>query len=143
MAADRVAVLLDAGVDPGDLGVIAAYSGQVSEIRRALADRGVDRPALTVDTVDSFQGGEREAVVVSFARSNDQCDAGFLEHPEEGPRRLNVALTRARRHLSLVGDWDTLTRPGSHREPEESCADVYAALHDTLADLDAARLTSR
>jgi len=143
VAADRVAALLDAGVDPGDLGVIAAYSGQVSEIRRELADRGLDRPALTVDTVDSFQGGEREAVVVSFARSNDQCDAGFLEHPEEGPRRLNVALTRTRRHLSLVGDWATLTEPASHRDPDDSCADVYAALHGALADLDGARLTSR
>lgn len=143
VVADRVAAILDAGVDPGDLGVIAAYSGQVSEIRRELADRGLDRPALTVDTVDSFQGGEREAVVVSFARSNDARDAGFLEHPEEGPRRLNVALTRARRHLSLVGDWDTLTEPASHRDPEDSCADVYAALHDALADRDAARLTGR
>jgi len=143
VVADRVATVLDAGVDPGDLGVIAAYSGQVSEIRRALSDRGIDQAALTVDTVDSFQGGEREAVVVSFARSNDQCDAGFLEHPEEGPRRLNVALTRARRHLSLVGDWATLTEPASHRDPGESCADVYAALYDTLDGLDASRLTSR
>jgi len=143
VVADRVATLLDAGVDPGDLGVIAAYSGQVSEIRRALADRGLDRAALTVDTVDSFQGGEREAVVVSFARSNDDNDAGFLEHPEEGPRRLNVALTRARRHLSLIGDWETLTEPASHRDPADSCAAVYAALYDRLADLDAARLVSR
>ncbi|SEW19688.1 AAA domain-containing protein [Halobacterium jilantaiense] len=143
VAAERAAAILDAGVDPGDVGVIAAYSGQVSEIRRALADRGLDRSALTVDTVDSFQGGEREAVVVSFARSNDAHDAGFLEHPEEGPRRLNVALTRARRHLSLVGDWETLTKPAGHRDSEDSCAGVYAALYDALADLDAARLTSR
>jgi len=143
VVADRVAAVLDAGVDPGDIGVVAAYSGQVSAIRRALADRGLDRPALTVDTVDSFQGGEREAVVVSFARSNDADDAGFLEHPAEGPRRLNVALTRARRHLSLVGDWDTLTKPANHRDPEASCAAVYAALYDTLATLEAARLTSR
>jgi superfamily I DNA and/or RNA helicase len=142
VVADRVATLLDAGVDPGDLGVIAAYSGQVSEIRCNLVERGLDQAAFTVDTVDSFQGGEREAVVVSFARSNDTHDAGFLEHPEEGPRRLNVALTRARCHLSLVGDWDTLTEPASHRDSEESCADVYAGLHDALADLDAARLTS-
>jgi len=143
VVADRVARLLDAGVDPGDVGVIAAYSGQVAEVRSALADRGLDRPALTVDTVDSFQGGEREAVVVSFARSNDARDAGFLEHPEAGPRRLNVALTRARRHLSLVGDWDTLAEPASHRDPDESCADVYADLHDYLADHPDARLHGR
>jgi hypothetical protein len=143
VVADRVETILDAGIDPGDVGVIAAYTGQVSEVRGVLADRSLDRPALTVDTVDSFQGGEREAVVVSFARSNDASDAGFLEHPEEGPRRLNVALTRARRHLSLVGDWTTLTEPASHRSPEESCAAVYADLHDFLADHPDARLHSR
>ncbi|MGB9961119.1 AAA domain-containing protein [Halobacterium sp. MBLA0001] len=143
VVADRVDTIRRAGVEPGDLGVIAAYSDHVSAIRGVLADRGLDRPALTVDTVDSFQGGERDAVVVSFARSNDAHDAGFLEHPAAGPRRLNVALTRARRHLSLVGDWATLTDPASHRSPAASCADVYADLYDTLADHADARLFNR
>jgi hypothetical protein len=139
--ADRVARALAAGADPSDVGVIAAYSGQVREIRDRLGERGLAHPALTVDTVDSFQGGERDAIVVSFARSNPDANAGFLEHPAEGPRRLNVALTRARRHLALVGDWDTLTEPAAHRDPGNSCADVYAALWDALAVTDAASQT--
>ncbi|WP_232703115.1 AAA domain-containing protein [Halobacterium wangiae] len=137
VVADRVASLLDSGVAPADVGVIAAYSGQVREIRSRLGNLDRDTHGLTVDTVDSFQGGEREAVVVSFARSNPAGNAGFLEHPKEGPRRLNVALTRARKHLALVGDWDTLTTRASHRSPEESCADTYAALYEALTGMDA------
>jgi hypothetical protein len=143
VVADRVARALDAGVDPSDVGVIAAYSGQVREIRGRLTDRGLADPALTVDTVDSFQGGERDAIVVSFARSNPDANAGFLEHPDEGPRRLNVALTRARSHLALVGDWATLTERAAHRDPGESCADTYARLRDTLAAREDARITQR
>ncbi|MFB6073295.1 MAG: AAA domain-containing protein [Halobacterium sp.] len=137
VVADHVAALLDAGVRPGDVGVIAAYTGQVREIRSRLGGLDADTTGLTVDTVDSFQGGERDAVVVSFARSNPDANAGFLEHPAEGPRRLNVALTRARRHLALVGDWDTLGTPAAHRSPGESCAAVYADLYDALAAMDA------
>ena len=132
VVADRVTSLLDADVAPSDVGVIAAYSGQVREIRSRLGNLDRDTDGLTVDTVDSFQGGERDAIVVSFARSNDDDNAGFLEHPHEGPRRLNVSLTRARKHLVLVGDWDTLTTRATHRGPEESCADTYADLHETL-----------
>ncbi|WP_232686552.1 AAA domain-containing protein [Halobacterium zhouii] len=133
---DRVETLLDAGVAPADVGVIAVYSGQVREIRSRLGGLDRDTNGLTVDTVDSFQGGERDAIVVSFARSNPDANAGFLEHPEEGPRRLNVSLTRARKHLALVGDWDTLATRAAHRDPAESCADTYAALRDKLAGLD-------
>jgi hypothetical protein len=133
---DEVRRLADAGVEPADVGVIAAYSAQVERIRSRLADaefQGVG--GVTVDTVDSFQGGEREAVVVSFVRSNEAGRSGFLEFPAEGPRRLNVALTRARKRLVLVGDWETLGAVSPDRSPEESCADVYAAL---AHDLDAA-----
>ncbi|MFB6271117.1 MAG: C-terminal helicase domain-containing protein, partial [Halobacterium sp.] len=131
---EEVRRLADAGVDPGDVGVIAAYSAQVERVRSRLAASGVEGAhRATVDTVDSFQGGERDAVVVSFVRSNDDGSSGFLEFPEEGPRRLNVALTRARKRLVLVGDWDTLSAVSPDRSPENSCADVYAALADDLA----------
>jgi hypothetical protein len=137
---DEVRRLADAGVDPADVGVIAAYSAQVQRIRSRLADTDVEGVGrVTVDTVDSFQGGEREAVVVSFVRSNDAGRSGFLEFPEEGPRRLNVALTRARKRLVLVGDWDTLGAVSPDRSPEESCADVYAALSDELDAADRLR----
>lgn len=61
--------------------------------------------ALEVDTVDGFQGREREVVVVSLVRSNDRGDVGFLEDP----RRFDVALTRARRKAVVMDDLETVT----------------------------------
>ncbi|WP_227259622.1 AAA domain-containing protein [Salarchaeum japonicum] len=122
--------LRDHGLGAADVGVIAAYTGQVRLLRQRLGDAGFSD--VTVDTIDSFQGGEREGVVVSFVRSNDAHASGFLELPDEGPRRLNVALTRARKRLVLVGDWTTLGTTAAHRTPGESCADVYGRLADHL-----------
>jgi len=91
---------------------------------------------ITIDTVDSFQGGEREAIIVSFVRSNDRGNSGFLEFPEEGKRRLNVALTRARKRLVLIGNWGTLGTVATHRSVEDSCADCYQALAEHLRKRD-------
>lgn len=130
---DEIRRLAATGVHLADVGVIAAYSAQVDRIRSRLATADVeDAERVTVDTVDSFQGGEREAIVVSFVRSNDDGRSGFLEFPRAGPRRLNVALTRARKRLVLVGDWATLSAVSPDRAPASSCADVYAALADEL-----------
>jgi DNA replication ATP-dependent helicase Dna2 len=99
--ADRVAAVveayLDAGVAPSDVGVIAPFRAQVAEIDRRV-------PAgVTVDTVDRFQGSSEEVIVVSFVAT------GALEGPVfEDTRRVNVALTRARRALALVGDAEAL-----------------------------------
>nr|WP_255666241.1 AAA domain-containing protein [Haladaptatus sp. DYF46] len=129
---EEVTKLVDAGVAPKDIGVISMYRGQVGEIRSRLHRTGENAGRVTVDTVDSFQGGEREAVVVSFVRSNDAGNAGFLELPNEGPRRLNVALTRARKRLVLVGDWETLASVSPNRRSENSCARLYAELATKL-----------
>ncbi|NMB89634.1 MAG: DNA-binding protein, partial [Chloroflexi bacterium] len=71
---------------------------------RGLAER-LGRPELEIDSVDGFQGREKEAVVVSLVRSNRQGEIGFLEDV----RRMNVALTRARRKLIVIGDSATVT----------------------------------
>lgn len=134
-----VSQLLFAGLRPRQIGVITAYSGQVGKIRARLADlEAVDRDVdqIHVGTVDSFQGGQRDAIVVSFVRSNPEGFTGFLTFPQEGPRRLNVALTRAKKRLVLVGNWDTLGTVAPDRRPADSCADVYARLADHLADRD-------
>lgn len=89
----------EAGVRPEDIGVIAPYRAQVRRLR--------DHPALAgveVDTVNSFQGREKEAVAVSFVRSNDDGEVGFVADQ----RRLTVALTRGRRAWFGVGDSATL-----------------------------------
>jgi superfamily I DNA and/or RNA helicase len=96
----KVRALLGAGVRAEDVGVIAPYSAQVRLLRERL---GV--PGLEVDSVDGFQGREKEAVVLSLVRSNAEGEVGFLADV----RRMNVALTRARRKLLVVGDSATLS----------------------------------
>ncbi|WP_336207179.1 DEAD/DEAH box helicase [Nonomuraea sp. LPB2021202275-12-8] len=92
-----------------DWAVIVPYKAQAELIRSKLGG-GTD-VAGHVDTVDSFQGGERDLVVYGFTRSNAQRKIGFLKEL----RRLNVAISRARAQLVVVGDQATLTRA---REPE-------------------------
>ncbi|QCC48880.1 AAA family ATPase [Halobellus limi] len=98
--ADRVAEIVDAyvaaGVDPDDVGVIAPFRAQVAEIGR--------RTDVTVDTVDRFQGSAKEVIVVSFV-ATDALDGPIFEDY----RRINVALTRAKKALALVGDAEALS----------------------------------
>jgi len=120
--AKQVSLLVEVGVPPKNIGVIAD-SGQPGKIVGQIHNLDIGNPGqITVDTVDSFQGGEREAIVVSLVRSNDEGYSGFLEFPEEGPLRINVALTRARKRSVLIGDWETLGARVPHRSPKESCA---------------------
>ncbi|WP_158059242.1 AAA domain-containing protein [Halorussus halophilus] len=131
---EEVERLVSNGVDAEDVGVISMYRGQIGKIRSRLRETGIDGiGGVTVDTVDSFQGGEREAIVVSFVRSNDEGRSGFLEFGDEGARRLNVALTRARKRLVLVGDWETLSAVAPNRTAENSCAELYDELSEQLA----------
>ncbi len=97
----RVQELLAAGLDPRELAVITPYRAQALWLRERLAEL----PDVEVDTVDAFQGREKDAVLVSLVRSNAQQQLGFLEDL----RRLNVAITRPRRHLFVVGDSATVT----------------------------------
>ena len=97
--ADRVAEIVEsfiaAGADPDSIGVIAPFRAQVAEISR--------RVGVTVDTVDRFQGSSKEIIILSFVAT------GRLEGPLfEDHRRINVALTRAKKGLVLVGDREAL-----------------------------------
>ena len=105
VVATHVHALITAGVRPEDIGVLTPYSAQVSLITKLL--RGT-YPAVEVNTVDSFQGREKEAVVFSLVRSNDKNEVGFLKDE----RRVNVAVTRPRCHLCVVGDAETVGRGG-------------------------------
>jgi predicted DNA helicase len=98
----KVAALVDAGVPGSEIGVITPYAAQVRLLRERL-----DLPGLEIDTVDGFQGREKEAIVISLVRSNLRQEIGFLADI----RRMNVALTRARRKLLVIGDSATL---GAH-----------------------------
>jgi ATP-dependent RNA/DNA helicase IGHMBP2 len=97
-----VTALREAGVPDNAIGVVTPYNAQVQLLRTRL---GTD-DGLEIGTVDGLQGREKEAVVLSLVRSNEAGVVGFLAEL----RRLNVALTRARRHLTIVGDSATLAR---------------------------------
>ncbi len=99
LVARKVRELLDAGLAAADLAVIAPYGAQVRLLRELLPIAG-----LEIDSVDGFQGREKEAVVISLVRSNAVGQIGFLSDI----RRMNVAMTRARRKLLMIGDTATL-----------------------------------
>lgn len=104
----RLRQLLDAGLAPEQIAIIAPYSAQVSLLReRAHATVGAAiAERIEIDSVDAFQGREKEAILVSLTRASGSTPGqiGFLSDL----RRINVALTRARRHLLVVGDSATL-----------------------------------
>ena len=104
LVAREVERVLALGVAPGDVAVISPYDAQVQRLRQLLAVRVEE--GLEVDSVDGFQGREKEAVVVSLVRSNDLGEVGFLSDV----RRMNVAITRARKKLVVVGDSATVAR---------------------------------
>ena len=91
--------LIDVGVKPGEIAIIAPYAAQVRLLRRSSNYNGIE-----IDTVDGFQGREKECVLISTVRSNPDGEIGFLGDA----RRMNVAITRARRKLLVVGDSATL-----------------------------------
>ena len=91
-----------------DVGIISPYRAQVQLLRKELRKREVFRPyrhLLTVNTVDGFQGQERDIILISLVRSNDGGDIGFLRDL----RRMNVAITRARMKLIILGSSETMT----------------------------------
>ena len=100
--AAEVRRLLGRGLDAGDLAVITPYDAQVRLLRELL--RAERDAGLEIGTVDGFQGREKEAVVLDLVRANPDGALGFLaDH-----RRMNVALTRARRFLLVVADSATV-----------------------------------
>lgn len=92
--------MLTLGVMPQDIAVISPYSAQV----RLLVSQS-PHPEIEIDSVDGFQGREKELVIVSLVRSNMEGEMGFLTDT----RRMNVAMTRARRKLIVIGDSATLS----------------------------------
>ena len=92
--------LLAAGVSISSIGVLSPYLAQIGLLRDALLS---DYPALEIGTIDCMQGRECDAIIISLVRSNEQHIVGFLSEA----RRLNVAITRARCHVCIIGDSDT------------------------------------
>jgi superfamily I DNA and/or RNA helicase len=92
-----------------DVGVISPYRAQVQYLRRQLKKKEFFKPyrhLISVNTVDGFQGQERDIILISLVRANDDGQIGFLRDL----RRMNVAITRARMKLIILGDASTMTR---------------------------------
>jgi len=94
--------LLARGLPPANLAIITPYDAQARVLRELLREE--THRGLEIGTVDGFQGREKEAVIVDLVRSNEDGAIGFLADT----RRMNVALTRARRFLLVIGDGSTL-----------------------------------
>ncbi|XP_038663403.1 DNA-binding protein SMUBP-2 [Scyliorhinus canicula] len=132
IVAMHIQALTEAGVSPKDVAVIAPYNLQVQLLRKELSNK---YPELEIKSVDGFQGREKEAVVLSLVRSNRTGEVGFLAED----RRINVAVTRARRHLMVVCDvrtvsthpflkslTDYMTEHGEMRTAFEYCDDIVS-----------------
>ena len=92
-----------------DIGIISPYKAQVQYLRQLLKKNSYFKPYrqyITVNTVDGFQGQERDVILISLVRANEEGQIGFLNDL----RRMNVAITRARMKLIILGDVSTLTR---------------------------------
>ena len=98
-----------------DVGIISPYRAQVQYLRRLLMKHEYFKPfrrLISVNTVDGFQGQERDIIVISLVRSNDEGQIGFLRDL----RRMNVAITRARMKLIILGNAPTMTRHPFYRQ---------------------------
>jgi ATP-dependent RNA/DNA helicase IGHMBP2 len=97
--------LIELGLKQEEIAVITPYNGQCELLRSLLLP---DFPKLEIRSVDGFQGGEKEAVILSLVRSSDRAlnGIGFLRDD----RRQNVAVTRARRHLAVICDSETVSK---------------------------------
>lgn len=92
-----------------DFGLISPYKNQVQCLRQLVKQSAALKPikrAITINTIDGFQGQERDVILISLVRANEEGNIGFLREL----RRMNVAITRAKMKLIIVGAADTLTR---------------------------------
>ena len=87
------------------IGIISPYKLQVQYIRDQLKEKHINTSTIQVQTVDGFQGQEKDIIIISLVRSNDKQEIGFLKDL----RRMNVAITRARKKLIVIGDSSTLS----------------------------------
>ncbi len=100
LAVKKARDLMELGVRPEDIAIITPYSAQVQALREEM-----ENDAVEIGSIDGFQGREKEAVIISLVRSNSDNAIGFLKDT----RRMNVALTRARRKLIVIGDSATIS----------------------------------
>jgi ATP-dependent RNA/DNA helicase IGHMBP2 len=116
LAAQLARELHESGIPTRHIAILTPYVAQARLLRTILNDRHFE-----VDSIDGFQGREKEVAIISLVRSNEQGEIGFLDDT----RRMNVAMTRARRLLIVLGDSGTISR---HKFYDDFL--TYVAEHD-------------
>ena len=96
--------LLETVSDPFSVGIISPYKAQVEYLNTHFSEELLLSYDITINTIDSFQGQERDVIYISMVRSNDRNEIGFLKDF----RRMNVAMTRAKKKLIIIGDSATI-----------------------------------
>jgi DNA replication ATP-dependent helicase Dna2 len=134
LAAALIAELIACGVSPSEIGVVTPYRAQArairAKLRAALPDDPERRRAVVIDTVERMQGQERDLVIVSLTTSNPLFASELAEFVFQ-PERLNVAITRPRRKLIILGSRHLLdARPSGPAQQ-----DAVELLRDLLADI--------
>lgn len=98
------------------LGIITPWRAQIAQIRESLAAAGLDPDGITIDTVERYQGGARDIIVISTCVHSEYQLASLVNLSSEGvDRKLNVALTRAREHLIMLGNEEILKKDERYR----------------------------
>src|SRR5690606_3788913 len=114
--------LFENGVNPSNIAIIAPYKSQVANIKNFINKSSCQFKNIDVSTLDSFQGKEYDIIIFSFTRSSDHKIAPFINGRQkfskvgflDDARRLNVAFSRAKKKLILIGNSKTLTDTRSH-----------------------------
>lgn len=104
VALDHYKSLIDLGIPSSSIALISPYSAQVALLRETLDTQSITPPEI--NSIDAFQGREKDVVILSLVRSNPEGVVGFLGEM----RRINVAMTRAKKQLVIIGDSETLSR---------------------------------
>jgi len=99
------------------LGIITPYRAQIAQIKRVLQEQNISDELLTIDTVERYQGGARDVILLSLCANHMRQLKSLISHSDEGvDRKLNVALTRAREHLVILGNAEVLRTDEVYRE---------------------------
>lgn len=119
--------------DKNEIGIIIPYANHVLEVKNEIENRGLNIGKLILNdliaSVDSYQGQERDVIIFAFSRSNQVGDVGFLADW----RRLNVAMTRTKKQLIMIGNLDTLTKNNGKAHQKEF-KDAMSLLKKELSD---------
>ena len=110
-AFEKIYAKNDRKIGPLSIGVITPYRAQIAQIQAELQSRNFDVSKITIDTVERYQGGARDVILLSLCTNEKSQLASLVSLSEEGvDRKFNVALTRARKHLVVIGNVEILSQ---------------------------------